>query len=59
MNANETNPITGPGILWAIGQINKRFEQAAPKTADENTESPFCPLTDENQCNPLMTPNPL
>lgn len=34
---NTPEPITGPGILWALGQINKRFEQAAktkPEVAD-------------------------
>lgn len=30
---NETHePITGPGILWAIGQINKRVEKELAKT---------------------------
>lgn len=28
MNTTASEPITGPGINWVIGQINKRFEQA-------------------------------
>ena len=38
MNTKEPEPITGAGILWAIGQINKRFKQAA-KPVPERKES--------------------
>lgn len=27
----QTEPITSPGISWAINQINRRFEQALAK----------------------------
>lgn len=38
MNINEPEPITGPGLLWAIGQINKQFERAATKPVPERKE---------------------
>lgn len=30
--SESTNPITGPGISWAISQINRRFERAVAKS---------------------------
>lgn len=29
MNMNASEPITGPGITWAINQINKHFDRVA------------------------------